>query len=76
MGLAVYNGVILDVRFPHCCFKKLLSPPVVPRVLDIHSIALGILPLTLEDLEEIIPVRHVICFVQNFLNKTFPEVYL
>lgn len=31
MGLAVYNSVILDIRFPLCCYKKLLSPPVCPR---------------------------------------------
>uniref|UniRef100_T1J0Y5 HECT-type E3 ubiquitin transferase n=1 Tax=Strigamia maritima TaxID=126957 RepID=T1J0Y5_STRMM len=30
MGLAVYNSITLDVRFPFVCYKKLLSPPVVP----------------------------------------------
>ena len=25
MGLAVYNSIILDLRFPPCCFKKLLE---------------------------------------------------
>ncbi len=27
MGLAVYNSIILDMNFPPCCFKKLLTPP-------------------------------------------------
>ncbi|XP_071946832.1 probable E3 ubiquitin-protein ligase HECTD2 [Antedon mediterranea] len=30
MGLAVYNSTILDIRFPQCTYKKLLSPAVVP----------------------------------------------
>ncbi|ESO93074.1 hypothetical protein LOTGIDRAFT_119782, partial [Lottia gigantea] len=30
MGLAVYNSINLDVRFPPACYKKLLSPAVVP----------------------------------------------
>uniref|UniRef100_A0A914V3A1 HECT-type E3 ubiquitin transferase n=1 Tax=Plectus sambesii TaxID=2011161 RepID=A0A914V3A1_9BILA len=55
MGLAVYNGVILDVRFPLCCFKKLLGPPVVPRVYDITSTPLGIVEASLKDLEQIDP---------------------
>ena len=29
MGLAVYNGIILDLNFPPCCFKKLLVPPLL-----------------------------------------------
>eukprot|EP00069_Balaena_mysticetus_P011831 bmy_07307T0 len=31
MGLAVYNSIVLDIRFPPCCYKKLLSPPIVPK---------------------------------------------
>ncbi len=30
MGLAVYNGIILDLHLPSICYRKLLSPPVVP----------------------------------------------
>ncbi|XP_064101455.1 probable E3 ubiquitin-protein ligase HECTD2 [Macrobrachium nipponense] len=53
MGLAVYNSIILDVRFPSICFRKLLSPPVVPAY---EHIAVGIAKLvTLEDLSEIMP---------------------
>jgi hypothetical protein len=28
LGLAIYNGVILDINFPLCLFKKLLNIPV------------------------------------------------
>lgn len=28
LGLAIYNGVILDVHFPLCVYKKLLDLPV------------------------------------------------
>lgn len=37
MGLAVYNGIILDLNFPPCCFKKLLAQP--PPALENDSIA-------------------------------------
>ena len=30
MGLAVYNNIILDLHFPPCCYKKLLTPPINP----------------------------------------------
>ncbi|XP_043222721.1 probable E3 ubiquitin-protein ligase HECTD2 isoform X1 [Amphibalanus amphitrite] len=53
MGLAVYNGIILDLRFPHICYKKLLSPPVVPTM---EHVAVGIAKHpTLEDLAQIMP---------------------
>ena len=29
MGLAVYNSIILDIRFPLVCYKKLLSPAYI-----------------------------------------------
>jgi len=28
LGVAIYNGVILDVRFPHVVYKKLMGKPV------------------------------------------------
>ena len=31
MGLAVYNSIILDLHFPSICYRKLLTPPVVPQ---------------------------------------------
>ena len=53
MGLAVYNGTILDVRFPLCCYKKLLSPAVVPGD---GNATVGVTNLHLSDLKEVVPV--------------------
>ncbi|KAG8282825.1 putative E3 ubiquitin-protein ligase HTD2 [Homalodisca vitripennis] len=53
MGLAVYNSIILDLHFPSICYRKLLSPPVVPPV-DTSNV--GIVPMpTVDDLAEIMP---------------------
>ncbi|XP_072095846.1 probable E3 ubiquitin-protein ligase HECTD2 [Mobula birostris] len=52
MGLALYNGITLDVRFPPCCYKKLLSPPVAPCD---QNTAVGIATLTLDDLHQLMP---------------------
>ena len=56
MGLAVYNSIILDIKFPPCCYKKLLSPAVVPFH-DRHA-TVGIAPLGLQDLMETMPVTN------------------
>lgn len=54
MGLAVYNSIILDLSFPGICYRKLLSPPVVPTTSDSN---IGIVENpTLDDLNEIMPV--------------------
>ena len=29
LGVAIYNGVILDLRFPHVVYKKLMGQDVV-----------------------------------------------
>ena len=52
MGLAVYNSTILDIRFPLCCYKKLLSPAVVPA--DRNG-TVGVTKLDLNDLKEVMP---------------------
>ncbi|CAM4708909.1 unnamed protein product [Leuciscus chuanchicus] len=52
MGLAVYNSITLDIRFPPCVYKKLLTPPIVPCDLDTP---VGMATLTLEDLQQIMP---------------------
>ncbi|XP_029465723.1 probable E3 ubiquitin-protein ligase HECTD2 isoform X2 [Rhinatrema bivittatum] len=52
MGLAVYNSITLDIRFPPCCYKKLLSPPIVPC--DQNTLV-GIAVVTLDDLYQIMP---------------------
>ena len=67
MGLAVYNSIILDIHFPPCCYKKLLSPAVVPY--QNPGATVGVANLGLEDLREAMPVA--IEFLQNitpFLN--------
>ncbi|XP_054168637.1 probable E3 ubiquitin-protein ligase HECTD2 [Oppia nitens] len=53
MGLAVYNSIILDLHFPTLCFKKLLSPPVVP--LDIDRSPVGMCNVTMDDFTQVIP---------------------
>ena len=67
MGLAVYNSIILDLHLPSICYRKLLSPPVVPPningnimsndICDTSSYQnVGIVSNpTLEDLGEIMP---------------------
>ncbi|CAG2066369.1 unnamed protein product, partial [Timema podura] len=53
MGLAVYNSIILDLHFPSVCYRKLLSPPVVPPS---DSARVGVVKSpTMEDLAEIMP---------------------
>ncbi|XP_067908690.1 probable E3 ubiquitin-protein ligase HECTD2 isoform X4 [Heterodontus francisci] len=52
MGLAVYNSITLDVRFPPCCYKKLLSPPVVPCN---QNATVGVTMFTLDDLRQLMP---------------------
>ncbi|MGH0117321.1 UNVERIFIED_CONTAM: hypothetical protein FKN15_013844 [Acipenser sinensis] len=52
MGLAVYNGITLDIRFPRCCYKKLLSPPIVPCD---QSTPVGIAAVSLDDLQLVMP---------------------
>lgn len=53
MGLAVYNGIILDLHFPTFGYKKLLSPPVVP--IDTSSDGIGMCRVMLDDFAELMP---------------------
>lgn len=53
MGLAVYNSITLDIRFPPCCYKKLLSPPIIPSD---QNTPVGICGVTTDDLGQIMPV--------------------
>ncbi|XP_021361218.1 probable E3 ubiquitin-protein ligase HECTD2 isoform X1 [Mizuhopecten yessoensis] len=57
MGLAVYNSINLDIRFPPCCYKKLLSPAVVPY--NNPNAVVGITQMTLEDFKLVQPVLAV-----------------
>lgn len=47
---------ILDLHFPTLCFKKLLSPPVVPQDLDRSPV--GMCNITMDDFSEVMPVCH------------------
>lgn len=59
MGLAVYNSIILDVRFPLVCYKKLLTPAFIgDQHLDLlRRPKIGIIEPTLENFRTIRPVR-------------------
>lgn len=68
MGLAVYNSIILDLHFPSICYRKLLSPPVVP---PLDSAAVGVTrDPTIDDLAEIMPVRARIVDYHALLENT------
>jgi len=52
-GLAVYNSIILDLHFPTACYKKLLSPPVVPP--DLEASDVGAAKISMDDFAEVMP---------------------
>lgn len=55
MGLAVYNGINLDIKLPFIAYKKLLSPAVVPC--NNPNATVGVIPSpTVYDLESVMPV--------------------
>jgi hypothetical protein len=59
MGLAVYNAIILDIRFPLVCYKKLLTPAFLPDHMgNLSKIQIGIIKPTLTDFRTIRPVRN------------------
>ncbi|XP_074642378.1 putative E3 ubiquitin-protein ligase HECTD2 [Tubulanus polymorphus] len=53
MGLAVYNSINLDIHFPPCCYKKLLSPAVVPY--NNPNATVGVTTLNIDDLKQVMP---------------------
>lgn len=70
MGLAVYNGINLDIHLPPICYHKLLTPAVVPYN-DVKAVV-GVRPVTIDDLGQVSPVgyllllsRRVICLRWN-----------
>lgn len=64
MGLAVYNSIILDIHFPACCFKKLLSPAVVPY--NNPQAMVGMTTMNINDLKTVQP--DVANGLQNLLD--------
>ncbi|PSN35215.1 putative E3 ubiquitin-protein ligase HECTD2 [Blattella germanica] len=76
MGLAVYNSIILDLHFPSICYRKLLSPPVVP---DVDTAEVGsVKSPTVDDLAEIMPyqtddkIYNIHITKQRTINLNFP----
>ncbi|XP_043912584.1 probable E3 ubiquitin-protein ligase HECTD2 [Protopterus annectens] len=73
MGLAVYNSITLDIHFPPCCYKKLLSPPVVPSD---QNTAVGIASLTLDDLYHVMPeLAHGLNELLNYEGNVEEDFY-
>lgn len=80
MGLAVYNSIILDLRFPLCCYKKLLSPTAhkveTPGRADIklHDLA-GVMPTLSRSLQQLLDytgcVEHDMCYTFQVAYKVF-----
>jgi E3 ubiquitin-protein ligase HECTD2 len=57
MGLAVYNAIILDIRFPLVCYKKLLTPAhIVEKGPNANQTKVGIVKPTISDFRTIRPV--------------------
>ncbi|XP_077438103.1 putative E3 ubiquitin-protein ligase HECTD2 [Vanacampus margaritifer] len=64
MGLAVYNSIALDIHFPLYCYRKLLTPPIVPC--DPNALV-GMATATLDDLQQIMPeLAHGLQELLNF----------
>jgi len=61
MGLAVYNSTILDIHFPPVCYRKLLSPAVVPY--NMPKATVGVTKVTLADLSLVFPVSFMLQLV-------------
>ncbi|CAF1519114.1 unnamed protein product, partial [Adineta ricciae] len=56
MGLAVYNAIILDIRFPLVCYKKLLTPAFIKEpVSNLSKLKVGLIKPTLADFRTIRP---------------------
>lgn len=69
MGLAVYNAIILDIRFPLVCYKKLLTPAFLPEHMgNLLKIQIGIIKSTLTDFRTIRPVKKNINGIISFEN--------
>ncbi|CAF3910605.1 unnamed protein product [Rotaria sp. Silwood2] len=56
MGLAVYNAIILDIRFPLVCYKKLLTPAFITEPMNnLSKTKVGIIKPILADFRTIRP---------------------
>lgn len=69
MGLAMYNGINLDIKLPFVAYKKLLSPAVVPN--NNPKAPCGVIPNpSLYDLDSIMPVSITKQFESDLLYTT------
>jgi E3 ubiquitin-protein ligase HECTD2 len=66
MGLAVYNGINLDIHLPPICYHKLLSPAVVPYN-DVNAVV-GVRPVTIDDLRQVSPVGCSVLLSRNVIR--------
>ncbi|XP_028825810.1 probable E3 ubiquitin-protein ligase HECTD2 [Denticeps clupeoides] len=73
MGLAVYNSITLDIRFPPAVYKKLLTPPIGPCDPDTP---VGMAALTLEDLLQIMPdIAHGLAELLSYEGNVEEDFY-
>ena len=54
----MYNGISLDIRFPPCLYRKLLSPAVVPYS-NPHA-HVGVASMTMDDFKQVYPVGYLL----------------
>ncbi|XP_041922095.1 probable E3 ubiquitin-protein ligase HECTD2 isoform X1 [Alosa sapidissima] len=74
MGLAVYNSIALDIHFPPCCYKKLLTPPIVPCD---QNTPVGMATLGLDDLQQVMPdLAHGLSELLDYEGNVEEDFYL
>ncbi|CAF3337309.1 unnamed protein product [Rotaria sp. Silwood1] len=68
MGLAVYNAIILDIRFPLVCYKKLLTPAFIAEPMThLSKTKVGIIKPTLADFRTIRPdIAHSLQYLLDY----------
>ena len=74
LGLAMYNGINLDIRFPMCVYKKLLSPAIVPYN-NPHQ-PVGIAKFGLEDFKQVFPElgRGKLKYMSDIMSEIMSEI--
>ena len=73
--LYYYFSIILDLHFPSICYRKLLTPPVVPAN-DDTSVGIAANP-SLDDLAEIMPeVAHSMKEILDYKGDVCEDLLL
>ena len=70
MGLAIYNSTILDIRFPPCCYKKLLSSAPGNKFTSTNRESHG--KMTEDGGQEMLPSNHALELTLNDLTEIMP----